>query len=177
MPPRVDSSGRRVYTRAPVPVSSGGPNECIDETIAQYIGSASVAAALHVIPFPHWAVCGSNSSFNYHRTEKDERVDVYPTIWGAKVRVLIYNGEADACVPWLDNEMWTRSLNFSVASSWASWASEGQVAGYVVDYTAPSGSPFSFATVKGAGHMVPQVRPSQAWTMFSNFINNVPFAA
>jgi hypothetical protein len=49
-----------------------------------------VAAALHVIPTLHFAVCGSNSSFAYTRTEDDERVDVYPTIWGAGVRVLVY---------------------------------------------------------------------------------------
>ena len=96
---RVDkATGQRMYSKAPVPIKSGGPSECIDETIAKYIGRADVAAALNVVPFNHWQVCGSNSSFNYIRTELDERVDVYPTIWGAKVRVLIYNGEADACV-------------------------------------------------------------------------------
>lgn len=95
-------------------------------------------------------------SFNYQRTERDERVDVYPTIWKANVRVLVYNGEADACVPFLDNEMWTRSLNFSVAKPWTSWESVGQVGGYVVQYTSPAGGHFDFATVKGAGHMVPR---------------------
>ncbi len=84
--------------------------------------------------------------------------------------------EADACVPWNDNEAWTRSLNFSVAKPWTSWESVGQVAGYVVQYTSPAGGHFDFATVKGAGHMVPQVRPDQAWTMFSRFINAQPLA-
>ena len=169
---RVDKvSGQRMYSKAPVALKSGGPVECIDETIAQYIGRADVAAALNVIPFNNWQVCGSNSSFNYIRTELDERVDVYPTIWGAKVRVLIYNGEADACVPWIDNEMWTRSLNFSVAAPWTAWESEGQVAGYLTQYTSPSGSSFDFATVKGAGHMVPQVRPTQAFTLISTFLS------
>ena len=85
-----------VYSRAPVPVKAGGPIECIDERIAGWVGSAAAAAALHVIPTLHWAVCGSNASFAYSRTEKDERFDVYPTIYNAKVRVLIYNGEAGA---------------------------------------------------------------------------------
>jgi hypothetical protein len=103
---RKDASGRAMYSRAPVPMLGGsGPVECIDETIAKYIGRADVAAALNVIPTLHWSVCGSNSSFNYQRTERDERFDVYPDIWKANVRVLIYNGEADACVPWIDNEM------------------------------------------------------------------------
>ncbi len=122
-----------MYSRAPVPFKSGGPSECIDETIAKYLGSPAVAAALNVIPTLHWAVCGSNSSFNYIRTELDERVDVYPVLTQqAKIRVLIYNGEADACVPWLDNEWWTRSMNYSVVTPWTAWQSNDQVAGYIV---------------------------------------------
>ena len=99
-------TGRLVHARAPVPVPAvGGPIACIDETIAVYIGSPAVAAALHVIPTLHWAVCGSNSSFSYSRTEQDERVDVYPVlVEQAKINVLVFNGEADACVPWVDNE-------------------------------------------------------------------------
>ena len=87
---RKDASGNAVYSKAPVPMRAGssGPVECIDETIAKYIGRADVATALNVIPGLHWAVCGSNSSFNYQRTERDERVDVYPTIWKAGVYVL-----------------------------------------------------------------------------------------
>ena len=57
-----------------------------------------MAAALHVNPNLNFAVCGSNSSFDYTRTEMDERLDVYPDIWKAGVRVLIYNGEADGAL-------------------------------------------------------------------------------
>jgi hypothetical protein len=146
------ATGRRVHTKAPVPYASSGPVACIDETIALYLGRPDVAAALHVLPSLHWAVCGSNSSFDYTRTEADERLDVYPTVYGAGVRVLIYNGEADACVPWLDNAAWVASMNFTVAQGWTSWESLGQNAGYVTQYTSPSGSHFDFATVKGAGH-------------------------
>jgi carboxypeptidase C (cathepsin A) len=41
-----------------------------------------------------------------------------------------------------------------------------QVAGYVVDYN----SGLSYATVKGAGHMVPETNPREALDMFSRFI-------
>ncbi len=141
-----------MHTRAPVPFASSGPIACIDETIALYLGRPDVAAALHVLPNLHWAVCGSNSSFDYTRTEADERIDVYPTVYNAGVRVLIFNGEADACVPWIDNNNWVASMNFTVAQSWTSWESLSQNAGYVTQYTTPSGSHFDFATVKGAGH-------------------------
>lgn len=160
------ATGLRVYSKAPVPMREGGPIACIDETIQKYLGRPDVAAALHVNGNLHWAVCGSNSSFDYTRTEKDERVDVYPDIWKAGVRVLIYNGEADACVPYLDNEAWVRSLNFTVAKPWTSWESLEQNAGYVTQYTSPSGSDFDFATVKGAGHMVSQ----RGWPLCSGLV-------
>lgn len=92
---RLDAqTGRLVHVRAPVPVAAvGGPIACIDETIAVYLGSQVVAEALHVIPTLHFAVCGSNSSFAYSRTEADERYDVYPVLTEqAKINVLVFNG-------------------------------------------------------------------------------------
>ena len=59
-----------------------------------------MAAALHVVPSLHWAVCGSNSSFDYSRTEKDERIDVYPVlIEQAKINVLICRCLSEVCRP------------------------------------------------------------------------------
>ena len=34
---------------------------------------------------------------------------------------------------------------------------------------------FTFLTVKGSGHMVPQFRPVQAFAMFERMIKNLPF--
>jgi len=146
------TSGSKFHSRAPVLVKEGGPIECIDETISVYLNSAPVRAALHVAPV-NFAVCGSNSSFQYDRTEKDERIDVYPVlIEQAKINVLIFNGEADACVPWLDNYHWTASMNYTVATPWTSWEDvNGQVAGYFTGYSTPGGNNFAFATVKGSG--------------------------
>lgn len=160
----------QVYSRIPVPIRKlGGPIECIDETISKYLSTSVVAQALNVIDTLNWKVCGSNSSFDYTRTEADERVDVYPTLINdAKIRVLIYNGEADACVPWLDNEFLARSMNYPIVSPWQSWESLSQVAGYTIKY----GSNLTFATIKGAGHMAPEYKPTQSWTLISKFLNN-----
>ena len=46
-----------------------------------------------------------------------------------------------------------------------------QVAGYVTSYS----QDFTFLTVKGAGHMVPQFRPKQAYSMFIRMVTNEPF--
>lgn len=75
---------------------------------------------------------------------------------------LVFNGEADLCVPYTDNEWWTRSMNYTVKDPWAAWSVDGATGSYVGGYriiysTGAANSSFVFATVRGAGHMVPQV--------------------
>ncbi len=44
---------------------------------------------------------------------------------------------------------------------WTSWqASDGTAGGYITVYQAPGS--FAFITIRGAGHMVPQVQPLYA---------------
>lgn len=66
-------------------------------------------------------------------------------------------------------------MNYSESTPWTSWKSVDQVAGYFVGYNTSGGNNFAFATVKGAGHMVPQYRPPQAWTLFNSFVSGQTF--
>jgi hypothetical protein len=65
------------------------------------------------------------------------------------IRIAIANGDVDGCVPVIDGEKWTSSLQLEVLDSWAPWMLDGQVAGYATYYNTEHG--FSFVTVKGAG--------------------------
>ena len=70
------------------------------------------------------------------------------------VRVLIYVGEFDYVCNWIGNERWTLEMPWSgqdgyVAEPLRDWEVDGKVAGRVRTY-----KNFSFATIKGAGHMV-----------------------
>jgi carboxypeptidase C (cathepsin A) len=47
---------------------------------------------------------------------------------------------------------------------------KGQVAGFIKNWEG-----FTFLTVRGAGHMVPQYKPEQSLVFFSNWLNKVPF--
>lgn len=75
------------------------------------------------------------------------------------------------CAPYL---FLTRPPHFlsacSVKSKWAAWEYPGDhgsaVGGYITRYD----HNFSFATVRGAGHMVPETRPQAAYHMFANFL-------
>merc|ERR1712086_218560 len=78
-----------------------------------------------------------------------------------KCRMLIYSGDTDACVPTWGTVDWIDSLNLTVTKAWRPWKSayldgtSKQRAGYVKEYA----DNFTFATVQGAGHLVPTYKP------------------
>jgi hypothetical protein len=43
------------------------------------------------------------------------------------IRVTIYNGDVDACVPFVGNEMWTAGLKLPVVAPWRPWSVDKQV--------------------------------------------------
>eukprot|EP00055_Hartaetosiga_balthica_P000271 m.136129 g.136129 ORF g.136129 m.136129 type:complete len:460 (-) comp10451_c0_seq1:126-1505(-) len=167
-PPSEKKFSRRPVTK--LEQSIGGPEECIDAGAATfYLNLDNVRDALHVksaASIGNWSIC--SGKIDYHVTQHS-LMPAYNTTIIPAIRVLIFNGDVDACVPYTENEWWTSNLNREVSSAWRAWNVNNQVAGYVVEY----GPNFQFATVKGSGHMVPQYRPSQALQMFHRFINNM----
>ena len=110
-------------------------------------------AALHVDKVPaaaNWTVC---ASVRYTRNTVT-LIDRYPTLI-AGLRVLVYNGDADACVPWNGSEEWTRELGYKEKNPWHPWMTSGDkrewVAGFATTYDTPKG--FAFTTIKHAGHV------------------------
>ena len=112
----------------------------------QYLDSPVVRKAFHVeqVKLDHWTTCYDD--IEYNTTVHDER-GMYRELIAA-MRVLIYNGDADACVPWVGNEEWTREMGYPVTQAWRPWrvsaAGRDWVGGFVTDY----GRNFSFLTIK-----------------------------
>jgi hypothetical protein len=118
----------------------------------------------------------SLSRFDYD-SSGPASVTLYPTLV-KKMRVLIYNGDSDACVPYKGNEEWTEGLAdqgvIKQNKPWHPWFADGvpqMPAGYSTTYTVP-GAPydFSFVTIRLAGHMVPSFQPLSALTFFKRFL-------
>jgi len=140
----------------------------------KYLSDPAVVTALHVKT--------GVSGMTYRKTVADLRPLYLSLI--KKYRVLIYSGDVDACVPYYGSEEWTRELGLTLKNSWRPWKS-GSLdkpndlsikAGYVMTYTVPNQPfDFTFLTVNGAGHMVPQHKPVRALTMISRFFDNKPF--
>jgi carboxypeptidase C (cathepsin A) len=111
------------------------------------------------------------------------------------MRVLVYSGDVDSCVPYLGTEACMDALNLPVVEPWRAWIVDEQVAGYVKVLGGRTGGPsLTYATVKEAGHMVPTykvlspsckrisweplaspvprcVQPDEALALFQSFIN------
>jgi len=92
--------------------------------------------------------------------------------------VVIYNGDWDACVPYTDNEAWTEGMGLHAEKPWHPWTytsaddgSTNQVGGYATVYN----SNFTFVTVRGGRHEVPETAPTRALAMIEYLISGKQF--
>lgn len=110
--------------------------------------------------FGHRRQCVSRAPFAPH-------IDVTPQIFFIFFLV---------CVPHTGTEAWVRSLGLPVSDPWRPWVVDAggkagaQPAGHTIGFDG-----LRFATVKGAGHTVPQYKPAQALALFTRFIDNTHF--
>lgn len=144
-----------------------------DRVTREWLGKPEVAAALHVKT--------NTGGMRYNKGPMDfsgNLLPLYDTLL-RKYRMLIYSGDTDACVPTWGTVDWIDSLNLPVKKEWRQWTApltsspdaKRQRAGYVKDYAVNN---FTFATVQGAGHMVPTYKPNFALQMLSRWLEGKP---
>jgi len=164
-----------VAANASNPVSGGGYDWTCGQFdyIPVYFARSDVRAALHL---PDDAVTGS--AFSYQSTGPAS-VTLYPALI-KQIEVLIYNGDADSCVPYIGNEEWTVSMEdkgvVQETAPWHPWfQSPGSAspAGYATTYKADN-TTFQFITLRLSGHQAPKNMPEAALTMFTAFLENKP---
>ncbi|KAF6258886.1 peptidase S10, serine carboxypeptidase [Scenedesmus sp. NREL 46B-D3] len=166
-----------------------------------WLNDPEVRKALHAAPLEvtgPWTICSDRISYT---ADAGSMLPIHKQLTRERgLRALIYSGDHDLCVPHTGSEAWTAAIHrkkkpapaaaarkaddfadeeeaenaaAGVVAPWQPWYNSGapaQVAGYVVEYN----SGLTYATVKGAGHMVPQTRPVEALDMFTRFINRQP---
>ena len=150
---------------------------CINNAAAtQYLNLPQTRTAIHALPqsaIGPWEICSDKVVYN----------KLYPSVLGAyevltqHYRVLVYSGDSDGAVPYVGTVEWIQSFESGNTPSkdWIAWSviSDGvagydptaQVAGYATVY-----DNLNFITIKGAGHMVPQYKPREAFAFFSSFL-------
>eukprot|EP01064_Diplonema_japonicum_P024759 TRINITY_DN3546_c1_g3_i1.p1 TRINITY_DN3546_c1_g3~~TRINITY_DN3546_c1_g3_i1.p1 ORF type:complete len:503 (+),score=98.87 TRINITY_DN3546_c1_g3_i1:29-1510(+) len=116
------------------------------------------------------------TSFNffqplYYTHSEDSLVDTYRATLIKNFRILQYSGDSDPCVPYVGTQRWIDSMNLTVADNWHPWNAPGTIpyTGYVTTYTTNN---FTFATVRGAGHMAPRYKPRETLYMIRQYLAN-----
>jgi serine carboxypeptidase-like clade II len=142
---------------------------CDANNLAPYLNDPNVQAAINALP-TQWSAC--SSVVDYDRTSILTSVlPVYAKLFAAKLHVLIYSGDVDGIVPVLGTLKNVAALNRPIKTHWQNWFVADQYGAQVGGFTVQHDT-FTFATVRNAGHMVPQYQPRRAYYMFANFLAN-----
>ncbi|KAL1225065.1 Serine carboxypeptidase-like 42 [Cardamine amara subsp. amara] len=149
-----------------------GVDVCMTYERRFYFNLPEVQQALHAnrshLPY-EWSMC--SSLLNYSGI--DVNLNMIPTlkrILQSKTPVWIFSGDQDSVVPFLGSRTLVRELahdlSFETTVPYGAWFHKRQVGGWAIEY----GKLLTFATVRGAAHMVPYAQPSRALHMFSSFV-------
>eukprot|EP00296_Roombia_truncata_P000216 JP435881.1.p1 GENE.JP435881.1~~JP435881.1.p1 ORF type:complete len:396 (+),score=157.54 JP435881.1:157-1188(+) len=142
---------------------------CIDNFVSDYLNTAEVQKAIHADP-TRWLQCTDNINYDFSHESMLPLLEYF--MHNTSLHVLTYSGDLDGVLPFLGTQAWIRELSCEVVEPWRRWVgSDGQVAGFVTAYS----NRFTFATFKGAGHMVPEFRPKHAFDGISRWISGSKF--
>ena len=89
-----------------------GDSPCTDDdNIINYFNKASVKKQLHVDESINWATCNDYIGENYNRGEPS--VDLLNKLKSNNVKIMLYSGNTDAVVPYVETEEYIRELGWS----------------------------------------------------------------
>jgi len=149
---------------------------CAEEYSKKYLSREDVQKAIGARRLKEWNMCGlvnagtpdhlDGQGKTYH-FNFESRIPYYKEwLKDGKLDILVYSGDADYILNFKCTENWLSALNMTVKKDFVAWrGSDRQVAGYLTEFEG-----LHFATVKGAGHMVPKDRPVHALDMFKAFL-------
>lgn len=145
------------------------------QAMTAYLTSAAAQRALNVIPdesdsaVREWQMW--DGDWDGYNITASNVLGVYEQLLHAGIEVLVYNGLRDTSLPVTGAEAWTKLIGGKLKETRRTWAKrDGEAAGDVVTYA----SGLTFATVRGAGHLVPGDRPQAAHTMIEAFARGEP---
>ncbi|XP_008237677.1 PREDICTED: serine carboxypeptidase-like 42 [Prunus mume] len=149
-----------------------GVDVCMSSERRFYFNLPEVQKALHAnrtnLPYS-WSMC--SNVLNYSDT--DGNINILPLlarIVHNRIPVWVFSGDQDSVVPLLGSRTLIRELahdlKFQITVPYGVWFHKGQAGGWATEY----GDLLTFATVRGAAHMVPYAQPSRALHLFSSFI-------
>eukprot|EP01063_Lacrimia_lanifica_P011412 TRINITY_DN1819_c0_g3_i1.p1 TRINITY_DN1819_c0_g3~~TRINITY_DN1819_c0_g3_i1.p1 ORF type:complete len:519 (+),score=217.84 TRINITY_DN1819_c0_g3_i1:53-1609(+) len=149
---------------------------CPGQSMNIYLNNTDVRRGLGIYEDSFFFNADNGHGFDYTCDVADVR-PFYKNIADAGIRVLTYEGDADACglssygLQDVYNAFWP-TAGYDRTESWRAWTLDGQrMGGYVMEF----GPNVAHLTVRGAGHLVPLNRPDQALSFITSFVNGEDF--
>ncbi|KAK3133554.1 hypothetical protein QOZ80_6AG0537990 [Eleusine coracana subsp. coracana] len=158
----ITSSNGTSYSSSYLP----GYDPCIDNYVEVYLNNPEVQKAFHARTNTHWSGC-IDLPWN------DAPLTMMPMIsWlvDTGLRVWIYSGDMDDVCPITATRYSVKDLNLTVTKPWRPWYTpDNEVGGYVQQYDGG----FTFASVRGSGHLVPSFQPKRSLVLFYSFLKGM----
>ncbi|XP_038984500.1 serine carboxypeptidase 1-like [Phoenix dactylifera] len=141
---------------------------CAGMYTRSYLNLPEVQKALHAnvtgLWYP-WSLCSRFVGGGNWNDAPDTLLPTIKELVSSGISVWLYSGDQDSVVPVTSTRYSIDMLGLDIESSWRPWYTDSEVGGYVVGYKG-----LTFATVRGAGHMVPSDQPERSLTMISSFL-------
>lgn len=156
----VDAANGAYYPTGYLP----GYDPCSDYYTYSYLNDPAVQNAFHA-RMTSWSAC---ANLNW----TDAPISMVPTVAGLiekKLPVWIFSGDFDSVCPLPATRFSIHDLNLHVTTPWRPWTVNMEVGGYVQQYQGG----FTFASVRGAGHMVPSSQADRALVLLDSFLKGV----
>jgi len=144
-----------------------GYDPCAPNYVETYLNNLEVQEALHTRANTSWTACDADLPYN------DGPVTVVPTISRLIKRglsVWLFSGDMDSVCSITATRYSVKDLDLPVTKPWRPWYTpDSEVGGYVQQYEGG----FTFASVRGAGHMVPTFQPKRALVLLYSFLKGM----
>ena len=88
------------------------------------------------------------------------------------IRILVYSGDVDSCVPFIGTRKRIAELGFEPLDTYRKWVVEDDNKVEQLWFTQSYKPSLTFATVRGAGHMVATDKSKEALELVSRFLQN-----
>ncbi|XP_012699348.2 serine carboxypeptidase 2 [Setaria italica] len=147
-----------------------GYDPCTKYYVTNYFNSLDVQEAIHARINTTWSNCTKLPHWNFNEAPILTMVPTISWLVDNGLRVWLYSGDMDDVCPITATRYSVQDLNLTITKPWRPWyAPANEVGGYIQQHEGG----FTFASVRGAGHMVPSFQPKRSLVLFHSFLKGV----
>ncbi|KAH7656228.1 Peptidase S10 serine carboxypeptidase protein, partial [Dioscorea alata] len=145
-----------------------GADPCSGYYVESYMNLPEVQTALHanITKLSHqWTECSELVGAMNWKDAPDSVLPEIKQVIDSNIRVWLLSGDFDAVVPLTSTQLSLKTLGLPLETKWSPWHLNKQLGGYFMVYKG-----LTFATVRGAGHMIPADQSERALKLFRVFL-------